>query len=74
MSDRKPNSGHFRRGHDPRRHQLTTEERQKGYRSAVAGASPGLVKWLRSRVACTARPETVERYKAEWLRQRADAA
>lgn len=27
---RKRNRGHFRKGHDPRRHQLTAEERKRG--------------------------------------------
>ena len=32
---RKPNAGHFRKGHDPRRHQLTTEDRVKGWWAAL---------------------------------------
>jgi hypothetical protein len=31
----KPNRGHFRKGHDPRRHKLTREERQRGFWNAL---------------------------------------
>ena len=30
-----PNSGQFKKGFDPRRHILTTEERQRGFWSAI---------------------------------------
>jgi hypothetical protein len=43
----------FRRGADPRRHALTREERQRGYRAAKAkadAASPELSAWLWRRV------------------------
>jgi hypothetical protein len=39
----RPNPGWFRKGHDPRRHQLTQEERQRGYRNAVAEPKAGTV-------------------------------
>jgi hypothetical protein len=35
----KANRGWFRRGHDPRRHQLTQEECRKGYRTTLARLS-----------------------------------
>lgn len=31
----KPNPGHFRKGHDPRRHKLTREECSRGFWAAV---------------------------------------
>ncbi len=30
-----PNSGQFKKGHDPRRHKFTTEERQRGFWNAI---------------------------------------
>jgi len=33
---RKPNRGHFCKGHDPRRHVLTSEERSAGFWNALA--------------------------------------
>lgn len=40
---RKPNSGQFRKGADPRRHQFTQEERSRGFWTAIAklGVSAG---------------------------------
>lgn len=39
MSKSKKHRGRFRKGHDPRRHELTAEERQRGYRNALAVAA-----------------------------------
>jgi len=38
----KNNPGCFRRGHDPRRHQLTREERRRGYATLMAGGRNNL--------------------------------
>jgi hypothetical protein len=32
---RKRNAGWFKKGHDPRRHELTTAERKRGYETAM---------------------------------------
>jgi hypothetical protein len=36
----KPNHGQFRKGHDPRRHKLTREERQRGRSESEGCATP----------------------------------
>lgn len=38
-TQRKRNPGWFKKGHDPRRHQLTEAERRKGYRVALSRLS-----------------------------------
>ncbi len=42
-SARKPNSGQFKKGADPRRHQFTQEERSRGFWTAISklGISAG---------------------------------
>lgn len=35
MTSPKPNPGRFRKGHDPRRHNLTPAERVKGFWNAI---------------------------------------
>lgn len=65
------NRGHFQRGYDPRRHLLTTEERRRGYDRAVSRHGLTFAVWLRNRVAATARPENVARYRQQWLSDRA---
>jgi DNA-binding LacI/PurR family transcriptional regulator len=62
--------GYFRPGPDPRRHDLTTEERRRGYDTACKRHGLKFATWLRSRVADTATPQNVARYKAQWLARR----
>ncbi len=50
---KRPNPGWFRAGDDPRRHELTTEERQLGYARAMestAAKGAGVHAWLFRRV------------------------
>lgn len=35
MQTKSTNNGHFRKGHDPRRHKLTSEECSRGFWAAV---------------------------------------
>jgi hypothetical protein len=48
------NRGAFRRGYDPRRHQLTRAERQRGYKTLMAGGRRDLpahvVAWVWRRI------------------------
>jgi hypothetical protein len=60
------NRGHFRKGHDPRRHVLTFEERSRGgqttWRKAMDG-EPHLLRWLQRKIDETAHPGTLEAYR-----------
>jgi hypothetical protein len=63
---RRRNSGWFRRGHDPRRHQLTFEERSRGGQATWYLAMhdrPELLRWLQRRIDNTADPTTIAAYK-----------
>jgi hypothetical protein len=63
---RKRNRGQFRRGHDPRRHVLTFEERSRGGQAAwrkLMADRPELLRWLQRRIDRTATPETVAAYR-----------
>jgi hypothetical protein len=60
------NRGHFRRGHDPRRHVLTFEERSRGGQTAwrnMMHDAPQMLRWLQRRIDQTARPGTVEAFR-----------
>jgi len=62
----KRNRGHFRPGHDPRRHVLTFEERSRGGQAAwlkMIHDSPQMLRWLQRKIDQTARPGTVEAYR-----------
>jgi hypothetical protein len=48
--------GHFRKGHDPRRHQVTPAERSRGGRAAWRKGmyeAPWLLRWLQLRIDAT---------------------
>ena len=63
---RKRNRGQFRRGHDPRRHVLTFEERSRGGQAAWRKAMedrPELLRWLQRRIDRTAHPDTLAAYQ-----------
>lgn len=47
---RKPNSGSFRKGPDPRRHVFTRDECRLGLMIAYATASPEVALWLRDKL------------------------
>lgn len=49
---RRPNSGSFRKGPDPRRHVFTRDECRVGLMIAVATATPAVAEWLRNKVRC----------------------
>ena len=66
MAKRRRNAGHFRKGHDPRRHVLTCEERSRGGQAAwlrLMNEAPQMLRWLQRRIDKTARPGTVEAYR-----------
>jgi hypothetical protein len=44
VQPRRPNPGHFQKGHDPRRHKFTPEECSRGFYTAIAvwGISIGM--------------------------------
>jgi hypothetical protein len=44
---RRPNSGSFRKGPDPRRHVFTRDECRLGLMIAYASATPAVAEWLR---------------------------
>jgi hypothetical protein len=48
--DRRPNSGSFRKGPDPRRHVFTRDECRLGLMIAYATATPEVALWLRNKV------------------------
>lgn len=47
---RRPNSGSFRKGPDPRRHVFTRDECRLGLMIALATATPEVAQWLRGKV------------------------
>lgn len=66
MASKRRNPGHFRKGHDPRRHVLTFEERSRGGQAAwlkMIHDAPHLLRWLQQKIDRTARPGTVEAYR-----------
>ncbi len=63
----KPNPGAFKKGHDPRRHVLTFEDRRKGGQVAwqrMMADAPWLLAWLQRKIDGTARPQTLVDYQA----------
>jgi hypothetical protein len=58
--------GGFRKGPDPRRHELTLEERQRGYSNAIRFASVDRRAWIRARVAGTASPARAAVFQSKW--------
>jgi hypothetical protein len=66
MARKRRNAGHFRRGHDPRRHVLTFEDRSEGGQAAwlkFMEERPELLRWLQRRIDRTAHPDTPAAYK-----------
>lgn len=44
------NAGSFKKGFDPRRHELTKEERSRGFRNALLSVTPKVRRHLRAKV------------------------
>ena len=64
MPTTKPNPGHFRKGYDPRRHKLTTAERQRGFQAAIDSIIrryPDAITVLGNHIACNALPSLIAR-------------
>ena len=63
---RRNNPGHFRPGHDPRRHILTFEERSRGGKKTwlkLIHEAPQMLRWLQRKIDRTACSGTVEAYR-----------
>ena len=63
---RKPNPGRFKKGHDPRRHVFTFEERSRGGQTAwlkLMHEAPHMLRWLQRRIDRTAHSGTLEAYR-----------
>ncbi len=59
MSKRR-NKGCFRKGHDPRRHRLTDEERSRGGQTTwrlLMEEKPWWLRWLQRKIDRTRRPK-----------------
>jgi hypothetical protein len=55
---KKRNAGWFRRGHDPRRHCLTNEERSRGGKTTFQKfmlETPWMLRWLQKRIDATSK-------------------
>jgi hypothetical protein len=60
------NRGHFKKGHDPRRHVLTFDERSRGGQVAwqrMMQDAPHLLRWLQRKIDGTAHPGTLKAYR-----------
>jgi hypothetical protein len=63
---KKRNRGCFRRGHDPRRHVFTDEERRRGGQTTflkLMNDEPWLLAWFQRRIDKTAHPDTLDAYR-----------